>query len=538
MLKVFLVEDESVVREGLRDNIPWEQYGYRFVGEASDGEMALPLIRKTRPDVLITDIKMPFMDGLSLSKIVSEEFPKIKIAIISGYDDFEYAREAIEVGVDQYILKPITRMNLRKVLLELKEKIEQDMEHDDYQMKLQNEMHEYEQFSLRYFFEKILGGKLSVKEIYDEAAKRSLQIAAPCYNLLFLYLQEKKGTLSDGKMENFVRKQEEVLHYFLRHPQYVLFRWNVNCYGVLIKSETSQMEVLTEKALEHVKRICSPESEQLDWYLAVGNPVERVSMLPECYHNVNHYFAYRFIMPYQHILTEATLKNNLSQQEENSIDKVDSAKMSPEIILDFLARGSEGEIQDFVESYLMGIREALESRMFRDYVVLNIRFTIISYIESIGVSKHDYLEQIGEYANNVHMKVQEISDYFVISLRAAVDIRDEQSNVQNRKTFRKALDYIDVNYAQESISLSSVACEVDVSANYLSSIFSQNMQKTFTEYITEKRMEKAKKLLRNTELSSSRIALEVGYKDPHYFSFVFKKTQGCSPREYRNSKKD
>lgn len=104
MLKVFLVEDETLIREGLRDRIPWEQYGFRFVGEAGDGEMALPLIRKTRPDVIITDIKMPFMDGLELSRIVKEEFPKTKILIVSGYDDFEYAREALTIGVDQYIL--------------------------------------------------------------------------------------------------------------------------------------------------------------------------------------------------------------------------------------------------------------------------------------------------------------------------------------------------------------------------------------------------------------------------------------------------
>ena len=91
MLKVFLVEDESVVREALRDNIPWQQYGYRFVGEAGDGEMALPLIRKNVPDVLITDIKMPFMDGLALSHIVKSEYPDMKIIIISGYDDFDYA---------------------------------------------------------------------------------------------------------------------------------------------------------------------------------------------------------------------------------------------------------------------------------------------------------------------------------------------------------------------------------------------------------------------------------------------------------------
>ncbi len=191
--KVFLVEDETVIREGLRDRIPWDQFGYRFVGEAADGEMALPLIRKTKPDVLITDIKMPFMDGLSLSKIVSKEFPRMKIIIISGYDDFEYARQAIEVGVDQYLLKPVARMKLKNVLLQLKDKIEQDREQEDYRTQFQNEIQEYESsFPDGVLWRKILEGELSVKEIYDEAERQSIEITAAGYNLLFLYLQEKK----------------------------------------------------------------------------------------------------------------------------------------------------------------------------------------------------------------------------------------------------------------------------------------------------------------------------------------------------------
>ena len=109
MYKVFIVEDEVIVREGLRDNIPWEQYGFSFVGEAADGEVALPLIRRARPDVLITDIRMPFMDGLSLCRVVKEELPDIQIVILSGYDDFEYARRAIEIGVEKYLTKPVTR---------------------------------------------------------------------------------------------------------------------------------------------------------------------------------------------------------------------------------------------------------------------------------------------------------------------------------------------------------------------------------------------------------------------------------------------
>ena len=112
MLKVFLVEDETVIREGLRDRIPWEQYGYRFVGEAADGEVALPLIRKTRPDVLITDIKMPFMDGLELSRLVKKTLPRTRIIVLSGYNEFEYAKEAIKIGISDYLLKPVSSAGL------------------------------------------------------------------------------------------------------------------------------------------------------------------------------------------------------------------------------------------------------------------------------------------------------------------------------------------------------------------------------------------------------------------------------------------
>ena len=249
MIKVFLVEDEVIMREGIRSNIDWEAEGFEFVGEASDGELAYPLIQKSRPDILITDIQMPFMDGLSLSEMVKEEFPRTKIIIISGYDDFEYARRAIVAGVDQYLLKPITRAALRNVLLEIKEKIEQDMEQKDYQTRFQDEMQEFEQFSLRRFFEKILDGKLSVKEIYEEAAKLSLQIDAPCYNLLLFSFYEKENQTSGTDQNFFLRRQDEIFHYFLRHPQYILFRLNVNSYGVLIKSEEAQMEKLAENGI-------------------------------------------------------------------------------------------------------------------------------------------------------------------------------------------------------------------------------------------------------------------------------------------------
>lgn len=535
MLKVFLVEDESIVREGLRDNIPWEQYGYRFVGEASDGEMALSMIQKLKPDVLLTDIKMPFMDGLSLSRIVHQEFPDMKIIIISGYDDFEYARQAIQVGVEQYLLKPITRANLQKVLSELKVKIELEREQRNYQEKYQAESREHEQFVRTNFFIKVFEGRMPVQEIYEEAGKLSLKLNSPCYNLLMLKMQERRGGENSGyESEEFARKREELLHYFLRYPEYLTIRWNINTYCILVKSGTEQIREFTQRCLDNIERICKPTEEIFEWYAAVGEPVERLSLLAECYEGVSHLFAYRFLMPEVHIFTKEVAETYVPREVSGKIGDIDSAKVDPELIRDFLARGNREEIGDFVKNYLLGIQEAVKSRLFQNYLAFHIHFAAMAYVESLGYDKKELLALLGEeQIQEVNLGFEELSSYIRRILEAAMELRDRESDNQSRRILKKALEYIEDNYQQESLSLNSAANEVGVSANYFSAIFSQAMQLTFVEYVTQKRMEKAKKLLRQTEKHSGDIALEVGYKDPHYFSFVFKKTQGCTPREYR-----
>lgn len=542
MLKIFLVEDESIVREGLRDNIPWMQWGYSFVGEASDGEMAVPLIQKSQPDVLLTDIKMPFMDGISLSRIVHQEFPDMKIIIISGYDDFEYARQAIAVGVEQYLLKPITRANLQKALAELKIKIEAEREQKNYQEIYQNEARAYEQFSRTNFFVKIFEGRMSVQDIYEEASRLSLKINAPCYNLLLFSLTEKNAAENGGfESEAFARKREELLRYFVRYPEYLVFRWNVNTYGVLIKGSPEQMKELTNGCLENVERICKPAEADFDWYAAAGEPVERLSMLAECYGKANHLFAHRFLMPAVHVFTKEITDNYMHMpiEESGRIRDIDSAKVAPELIREFLQQGQPDEIAEFVDGWLHSIGEALVSRLFQNYLVFHVFFVAMAYVESLGYDKKMFLELLGEEPiQEVNLSVEELRSYIQNILEQAIEIRKRESDNRSRKVLEKALEYIEDNYTQETLSLNMAAGAVGVSANYFSAIFSQAMGVTFVEYVTQKRMDKAKKLLRQTDKHSGDIALEVGYKDPHYFSFVFKKTQGCTPREYRTAIKE
>ena len=535
MLKVFLVEDESIMREGLRDNMPWQQYGYEFVGEASDGEMALPLIRKARPDVLITDIKMPFMDGLMLSRIVSKEFPSMKIIILSGHDDFDYARQAIEIGVEQYILKPVTRENMKKVLVEIKEKIESEREKNQYLEQFNKEMQEYEQMAQRQFFEKVFSGQFPVQDIYAEMEKVSLQLDEPCFNLVMVTAEKKhKERMLGQESVVMLRCQEEMFHYFMKYRECLVFYWNINTYGILIKGEEEAVKSFTQRVVQNIVRIYSQAEEEYDWYTAAGEPVMRLSQLAECYELVNRKLSLRHLMPQQHVITEIQDGKPMQDEKEN-LAKFDASKVNPEILNHFFDYGMENEIDNFVQNYFQSIKDGLQSKLFRNYLLLNVRFSAIAYAEKLGLGQDEFLKKAGADDIPEDMQNKElIRDYFKRLVRQVILEREKENIDRSHTILAGALEYIEQHYEQEGLSLNEAAAVINVSPNYFSAIFSQEMNMTFIEYVTKKRMEKAKNLLRQTNMPTADIATQVGYKDAHYFSFVFKKTQGCTPRDYRN----
>ena len=170
MIKVFLVEDEIVMREGIKNTISWEKEGFQFVGEASDGELAYPLIQKTRPDILITDIKMPFMDGLELSRLVKKELPAVKIIILSGYDDFKYAQEGINIGIADYLLKPVTGARLLAAIKKVAEEVIKEKEQKSFLETYDQEQEERQQMEKQKYFRRLISGQMSVSAMLSEGA--------------------------------------------------------------------------------------------------------------------------------------------------------------------------------------------------------------------------------------------------------------------------------------------------------------------------------------------------------------------------------
>ena len=547
MLKIFLAEDEVVVRETIKRMIPWEELGFELVGEAADGEMALPLLLRQQPDLLITDIKMPFMDGLTLARLAKKEIPGLKVVILSGYDDFNYAKQAIGIGVEDYLLKPITKNALIERLSEIRSRYEHEKTQKEYYEKFQREMQAYEKNSSRDFFEALVGGSMDMMEVYKRAEKLGLDIVAEAYNVLIFTMNCDEDF--SGQRDEYSSWEAESLelleNFFAGHSSAMLFRSNIFSYGVLLKGQRETIEENTRACVDEIRKILSRQDGRREWFLAVGQSVERLSQIQKSYHTASRAFSQRYlydenILYYDEMETMEHPGGQAETEDNAYLQKVDVNALNPAILQKFLSNGLQEETENFVKDYFYAIgQEPMESLVFRNYVILNVRFSVISFIKGLGCDTNemesaDTEEVLAESGKNMESAIA----YAKKMISQAIEIRDQNSGNKNRSILKTAVDFIDSHYMDEEISLNTVANVANVSSNHFSALFSQNMGQTFIEYLTTLRMNKAKELLRCTGMRSSEIAGEIGYKDAHSFSYLFKKTQGMTPSDYRKARED
>ena len=547
MLKIFLAEDEVVVRETIKRMIPWEELGFELVGEAADGEMALPLLIRQQPDLLITDIKMPFMDGLTLARLAKKEIPGLKVLILSGYDDFNYAKQAIGIGVEDYLLKPITKNALIERLSEIRSRYEHEKTQKEYYEKFQREMQAYEKNSSRDFFEALVGGSMDMMEVYKRAEKLGLDIVAEAYNVLIFTMNCDEDF--SGQRDEYSSWEAESLelleNFFAGHSSAMLFRSNIFSYGVLLKGQRETIEENTRACVDEIRKILSRQDGRREWFLAVGQSVERLSQIQKSYHTASRAFSQRYlydenILYYDEMETMEHPGGQAETEDNAYLQKVDVNALNPAILQKFLSNGLQEETENFVKDYFYAIgQEPMESLVFRNYVILNVRFSVISFIKGLGCDTNemesaDTEEVLAESGKNMESAIA----YAKKMISQAIEIRDQNSGNKNRSILKTAVDFIDSHYMDEEISLNTVANVANVSSNHFSALFSQNMGQTFIEYLTSLRMNKAKELLRCTGMRSSEIAGEIGYKDAHYFSYLFKKTQGMTPSDYRKAREE
>ena len=483
--KVFLVEDETVIREGLRDRIPWDQFGYRFVGEAADGEMALPLIRKTKPDVLITDIKMPFMDGLSLSKIVSKEFPRMKIIIISGYDDFAYAVEMLRNGVLEYILKPIEREKITEILKKLNAEIESRKEKEENNQKIG-----YQQMRHLMLSDEISGEEQRTIESQYADHFYTGNYYVCCQN------QVKRGELSD---DNYI---------FMKNMNdNDIFIVPAENLSLLLKNELQDGYIGISAAhcgLESIRQAYA-ESVMMRKKAFVRNKVEA------------QYGVFQEKIPEGLITEAAKLTEEAARIQRVQLIGTDHTDDLEKSFHQFFYEVKNGRID-----------EAVFESCMKDFFT-EVEKTYQNALETEGELLLECKEIWSENCiDSYEDKVME----FVLQLHEKINSSyDQNKNVQKIKM---AVDYIEENYAKD-LNMAVVSNYISMNYSLFSYSFKQYTGSNFVNYLKEIRMREAKKLLTETDMKIIEISQAVGYDNEKHFMKIFKATCGVSPTEYRHN---
>lgn len=534
MLKVFLAEDEFIIREGIKNNIDWQAHGYEFCGEASDGELAFPLIQKTRPDILITDIKMPFVDGLALSRLVKKELPETEIIILSGYEEFDYAKEAIQIGVARYLLKPINGETLLQEIDSVAEIILGKQKEKEIREKYQKEMEENSLRDQMDLFQHLVTGDCSMEELLSVAGKLDLKIMAPWYSIVLLKIQSMKHDYEEYS-GSIVVVDERIAK--LAEPEHVLiFDRALEGRAFLFKADSEDELLAYQKEyLGDVKEVLSGYA-NLRYFGGIGTPVNRLREIPASFEDASHAFAHRYLVAESCILDSSLLmQEGAAEQEDFRISAVNPEQIDRAKMQEFLRTGDLDEVIYFVDEFFGKLDGgAMKSRIFRQYITMDAYFSIVDFLKGLGLQKDEI--EAPDQDSSILQDEKSAMDYIVRIMEKALVLREKKASSRYEDVVSEVIHYIEDNYAQEELSLNLLASHVNFSPNHLSMIFSQQTGQTLIRYLTDYRMNRAKELLRCSSKKSSVISMEVGYKDPHYFSYLFKKTQGMTPTQYRGGR--
>lgn len=531
MLKVFLVEDEVVVREGIKNSIDWEKNGLFFCGEASDGELAYPMIVKEKPDIVITDIRMPFMDGLELARLVKKDMPWVKIIILSGYGEFEYAKEAIDIGITQYLLKPISKQELTKCLITIRDRIiAEQNEHAAFE-KYKAVLKEYYAEDKRRLFYDMVGGQCSLEDIMERGKRLNLDLQAGAYNIILYIIRDINQMQDDSKAAGLAKELEELLE---KHVNAVIFDCLLEGNALLLKGEDiGEVSRLQDKIVGQMKQVLSGHKD-IFYFGGIGKPVEDISGLAVSFQEAGRVFAYRYILDESRILDYRDIAQ-AGQLQDDGMDLDNILHLNKKKAEEFLRSGSKKDIHYFVEEYLKCIsNDSRSSLLFRQYIIVDMYYIAVAFAQEMGFGRENIAEPFNDKLRlNMLSSFEMIRQYIEEIFGHVIDLRDNISSSKFNDIINRAKTYINDNYTNDKLSLNQVASHVYLCPTYFSAIFSQKTGQTFIQYLTDLRMSKAKELLKCTDMKTAEIAYAVGYKDPHYFSYLFKKTQNCTPKQYR-----
>lgn len=525
--KVMLVDDEEDVREAMMRRIDWESIGFKVISTAENGEDALEQAEKNPPDIVLTDIQMPFMDGLTLLHKLKTIVPGVKSVIFSGYDEFEYAKEAIKLEAEEYILKPIDAEELKQVFIRIKTRLDEELLSKSDVEKLR----QYYQQSLPVLKEQfaigLLEGRLSSSKIKRYTQEYDFDLKADYFCVAVLNIEHVK--------ESSESLDKTLLSLSLK--QLVDENSNENIHATTVNYlDTIVVIAKLSGAAEHkefianMDRICKLSRRMLSavTFAGVGRMYDKPENISVSFGEAKDAVAYRIFLEDSQAICITDVEpgdDGNSFEEEKYIASImreikvgndESLKNKINEAVEYLKNGvdSVDQLQIFYTEFLVEM-----SRLARGHKMYSKASSFIDTNVKKVLSK---CKDLNAFAEQIYEDCCLIKD----------GLEEGRVNVAKQLT-DKAKAYIDENYANSELSLDEICNYLNVSATYFSALFKKETGMSFVTYLTQIRMNEATRLLDTTDEKSYVIAGMVGYEEPNYFSYVFKKQFGVSPSKYR-----
>ena len=526
MYTILLADDEEAVRHSIRDLTPWEEYGFEVMAEASNGYEALEIVAETMPDVIITDIRMLYKDGISLISEIRDKYSlTVMVIILSGYDEFTYAQTALSLNVAEYVLKPVSVSSMREVLSRAKERLDADMAEVMDREKLEAFYQEaFEVYKEKFLISLIFPARLQDEAILaDKAREYGIRLQGEMFAVSVVDLTaESIPTVALRKVvEEGVNGNEDLLSFTYEDQLVLIFSSPQNRdFEYIFTRQINRFLSLLESRIVHYF------SKPLN--IGTGEIVRHIKALPESYKSATEALNYASIYPEQHIISISDVETIESSTDDSLLGELSS---------DFVMAikfGTEEETVARTHAFFRNLTDTADIQTRTLQAITAISAICSSYGRNIAaLLGEENLFTSLSYANTAQ-RSEDLIRRLALESRNLASGEREKSHiefVENAKRIIKA-KYQDPTFSQENVT-----SEIAVSPAYFSTTFKKETGISFVQYLTNVRIEKAKDLLKHTEMKTYEIAETTGFSEPAYFSFIFKKNTGETPSHYRAARR-
>lgn len=527
MYKVIVVDDEALIREGICRKMDWGQIGYELAGRFENGQKAKEFLEQNPVDVVLTDICMPHMDGMELSEYIHINMPDVKVVIFSGFDDFEYAKKAIHFQVEEYLLKPVTAVELSELLVKLRMKIDEERKEKEKNQELSRVVNKNKIYLQSRALYKLLIGDSPIGECIKELEENGIFLGEKNFYIAVLHMQEK-GEKNQSALFQFIVYNMVLEIVAGRKLGYVGFGYESSIF-ILFDSMEYEGEVFTNEVsvcLEEIRSIIL-EKMQMGIDIGVGRMVFSADEI-----NISYQSALDSL---ESVYTVGTGKILWSEEMEAARER--ELEMSCEISQ--LVNAVRENRQKQITECIACIKKKISDRCVK-------KTKVSVYLQICAKALYQLAERCPGGVNQVSLLQEE---KVLLQIEQASCLEESSGVVENlarqlakayemetggeqNRIVMQAMEYICENYGRAELTLTEICTHFGVSVSRFSVNFKNRYDETFTEALTRIRMEQAKKLLSSTDLKNYEIAERVGFTDPHYFSIAFKKATGKTPTEW------